>query len=79
MATKWATTWLHIDTGGVGTSVDNVAGTKYWVVCGPKNKDNGTLGDPTSMKAFGPQWDTKTANKENLRHEAVVLKPGTML
>jgi hypothetical protein len=57
--------------------VDSVAGTKYWVVCRQRKGVN-LKGDLSSMHAF-IGCDVQEAMVERFEHEAVVIKPGTIL
>jgi hypothetical protein len=79
-ATKNATSFLHIDANGLGTIVDSVAGTKYWVI-GKRRRENtlpGSPGDMSSMHWMG-ESDIDTAKTDCFEHEAVVIEPGTIL
>jgi hypothetical protein len=80
-AMKNATTKVHIDTRGYATCVDNMTGSKYWVVLA-RHRDLSSedcRGQLSSMFAYGRQWDSAGAGTEAFQHEAVVLRPGTML
>jgi hypothetical protein len=80
-AMKQATSWLHIDTDGLCTAVDQVAGAKFWVVCRPRcdAPSGDRRGDMNSMHAFGKNWEPHLHNSEHFEHEAVILRPGTAL
>jgi hypothetical protein len=74
-----ATSWIHIDANGLATIVDGVTGTKYWVVC--RRRD--TLpphgpGDGASIHAYHTT-EIDSASTEIFEHEAIVIKPGTLL
>jgi hypothetical protein len=85
-ATKGATSWTHIDSNGLGTFVDNIVGSKYWVVMNRRREifedvtsAQNPLGDLSSMHALPKNWDPWSAVGEAFEHEAVVLTPGSLL
>lgn len=79
-AMKNATSWTHIDANGLGTVVDGATGTKYWVMCRRRSGSTapGLPGDMSSM--FGlASTEIDQSGVEYFEHEAVVIKPGTVL
>jgi hypothetical protein len=69
-----------MDANGLASSIDGVAGIKYWVLgrCRPEFAGSGLPGDMTSMFALGTTQIDESA-VENFEHEAVIIKPGTVL
>jgi hypothetical protein len=83
-ATKYATSWPHVDDYGLGTIIKNMSGTKYWVVARPKreefsNQHRNLPGDLSSRHAFPDTWNTSFAGEEMWDYEGVVLEPGDTL
>lgn len=80
MAKKGAISWFHIDTGGLCTMVDSLAGEKWWVVANVRRGINpGVAGDLASIAAFGPNWEPEGTAWMHFDLEAVVLAPGSVL
>ena len=77
---KNATSWTHIDANGLASSIDGVAGIKYWVLgcCRPEFAGSGLPGDMTSMFALSTTQIDESA-MEIFEPEAVIIKPGTVL
>jgi len=71
-ATKHAVSWLHVDDDGFATVCSVKAGSKYWVVAHPRDRDN------RSHVRFGENWDPFFP-KEDYEMEGLVLEPGTVL
>jgi len=78
---KNAVSWMHIDAAGFATAVENIIGSKYWVVAN-RSRDlaaDRVQGRLSSMHCFGSEWDPLNPVSEDYKLEGVVLKPGTML
>ena len=76
-AHRHATSWIHIDCNGLGTIVDSVAGTKYWVVC--RQREGVELkGDLSSLYAFS-MGEVDQPMDDRFKHEAVIIRPGSIL
>jgi hypothetical protein len=75
-----ATSFLHIDANGLATAIDQVTGTKYWVLARQRRKQSkaGNLGNMSSMHAF-TDTEIDEGCSEVFEHEAVVIRPGTVL
>ncbi len=76
-----ATSWIHLDANGLGTHINNITGTKYWVVLNGKQgiSSENHPGDMSSMEAFPTNWNPDEAIQDGFQYEAVVLTPGTLL
>jgi hypothetical protein len=75
-----ATSFPHIDANGLATALDQVTGTKYWVLARQRRElaQAGNTGNMSSMHAFaGTEIDEGAS--EVFEHEAVIIQPGTVL
>jgi hypothetical protein len=78
-ATKYATSWQHMDANGFATAVDGVAGAKYWVVARSRHPGGNVAGDLASRFAYQRDWHPYQSYRDGFIHEAVVIRPGTVL
>ena len=76
-AMRNATSWIHIDAQGFATAIDNVTGTKYWVVCRQRYGQSGHAGDMSSMFWMGTTQVDEAAT-QCFEHEGVILQPGSV-
>ena len=82
-ATKFATTWLHIDDQGFGTAITVASGGKYWVL-GRRNQAYecsiiSRQGDIGCIDAFTGRWDPALVVDDRFEYEGVYLTPGSIL
>ena len=79
-ATKGATSWIHIDSNGTGTSIYESCGRKYWVL-GKKKRGSADFGpgDLRSPAAFGSEWDCAGDGTGHFQWEGILLEPGQCL
>lgn len=70
---------LHIDAEGLGTLVQILHGSKYWIIISKIGEDD----DLCSVDSLGAAWDPYLiAEGDKIQHfkfEGVHLKPGDML
>ena len=73
-ATQHATSGMHEDDDGFGTTVTVKTGAKYWVVACPQSKS----ANPSHLK-LSVKWDPLMPDVEDYEMEVVVLHPGIVL
>jgi hypothetical protein len=82
IATRGATSWIHVDAEGFGTSTQPLTGGKYWVMFYPdpnadKSQGHGNMG---SIHCVPPYEDLLQHNLAGyFKAEGVVLRPGDLL
>ena len=80
-ALRHATSWSHIDDEGFGTVVTNMVGSKYWVLARQRRDapEGSKEGDMGTKLAFGKTIRPWSASDQDLKHEGMLLTPGTVL
>ena len=78
---KNAVSWYHVDTAGFATAVENLVGSKYWVLLNRRRDlKQGTLtGDLSCIDCYGPDWDPIESKHDEYEHEGIVLRAGMVL
>lgn len=77
-ALKHATSWMHMDDEGFATVVTNMVGCKYWVLARPR-RDAPKSSSSSSIFHFGETLAPSEARRDIFEHEAVLLRPGSVL
>ena len=74
-ASKHASSMIHLDANGFATAVDQLTGSKYWVLCS-RRQGNPLMGpgDMSSVNWAGKS-DVDDAHRDCFNHEAVVQLP----
>ena len=82
IATRGATSWIHIDDEGFGTSTQPLTGAKYWVIFYPDPNADPSLGHG-NMASIRCVPDYETLLKHTLggyfKAEGILLRPGDLL
>jgi hypothetical protein len=76
-----ATYWLHIDANGLATHVNNVTGTKYFVLFNRRRRTPEDTPSPDigSMDAFPDTWYPWSSGCQDFVHEGILLTPKSWL
>jgi len=80
-ALRGATSWVRIDGNGLATQVNNVTGTKYFILFN-RHRDtlaDNPLGDMASMGAFPDSWRPWSSGCQDFEHESIILTPKSRL